>query len=388
MNNRGVHMKEVIKRIVVILCFFIPLFCFIDILNTNEKIYVTGIKNKGIDYIIPTRVTKETYEKLGLLMKEEDRKEFEACYKEEKNHYALGKCNKKEIEPIIEEAEILNYMFYNALQNKSTQDETLGIKNASNVYNVLKGRNEKQRVEYLKNAKKQINNFSDKTKKDYAYKSIVVEESKFGISQNTLRDNYISKKVIRMIIDTLLLILVSIIELIMIKNKERKTIQNILLLIILEIYSLKHNLTVNLIILGITILIMTLIYLFKNNLTKTPLEEKLEKKMKKMNPSMTWIIITILFTMVNQIIYGLYTSYHIFVGINAEKVVYQINGLEANTVLVLLLGMILIHWKKKYTKIERKVEKNNRKVIRKEESKQEEKSNKTKSKSKKKKKKK
>lgn len=339
-----------------------------DGLITNEKIYKTGIKNKGIDYIIPKRLTQDSYEKLGLLMNEADRKIYKNCYTKEKDYYILKKQDIKELTPIIEEASIINYMFYSALQSKSSQEKTLGFANPSGVYNILKGKNEKQRTEYLKEAKNTVRGFSDKIKKDYAYKSIVVEEGRFGKSPNTLRDQYISKQLIHLLLDIVILILTSILEIFWLKNKNIKPFQNIILFILIEIYLWNQNILLNLSILGIAFVLGILLYLREKNKKRKPqkLERQLEKKIleiqEKINPSMIWLGLTITFAMINQIIYGLYTSYHIFVGMDAEKVVHQINGLECNIILILLLGVFLLKWKREikveeYEVVEKQIKK-------------------------------
>ena len=384
-------MKESIRKGLIIICFFVQIFCLFDIFTTNNKIYYSGIKNKGIDYIVPKRLTEESYEKLSLLMESKDSKKFKKSYTKEKDYYVLKKSS-KDLEEILIEPEIMNYFFYNALQYKSTTDETLGITNAPGAFNVLKSLNEKQKIEYLKEPKRIIKKMSTKTKNEYIYKNIVNEESKFGISPNKLRDKYISNQVIRMVIDTILLILISFIEITYLKNQKVKPFQAIVLFIGLEIMSWNNNVYVNWVILAITLILGIIIYLTRN-IPKGKIYKTVMKRLKKIenkwNPSMIWIIITIIITMINQFLYGLYTSYHIFVGVNAETVIHNINGFECNAILVLLLLIFLYRWAKENKGPEKEVEKKKEiKVEKKEEKAKEEKKENKKSEPKKKKKKK
>ena len=384
-------MKDNIRKGLIIICFFIQIFCLFDMFITNNKIYYTGIKNKGIDYIVPKRLTEETYEKLGLLMEEIDAKKFEKAYVRERDYFVLNEYS-KELEEILIEPEIINYYFYDALQYKSTTDETLGINNAPGAFNVLKTLNEAQRKKYLKEPKSIIKEMSTKTKNEYIYKNIVNEESKFGVSPNRLRDNYISKQVFRMVIDIFLLIFISIIEITYLKNQKVKPFQAIIVFIGLEIMSWNNNYTINWILLGITFIIGIIIYLTRN-IPKGKIYKGIMKKLKKIenkwNPSMIWIILTIIITMVNQVLYGLYTSYHIFVGVDAERVIHRINGTECNILLSLLLLIFLYRWAKDNKGPEKEViKKEDKKIEKKEEKQEEDKKENKKSDSKKKKKKK
>lgn len=364
-------MKKNIRKIVIIICFFLQIFCLFDIFNTNQKIYYYGIKNKGIDYIVPKRLTKESYEELSLLMEEKDAKKFQNSYKRFKNHYVIKKSS-KELESILIEPEIIHYYIYNALQYKSATDETLGITNAPGAYNVLKGLNENQRIKYLQKPKSIIEEMNTKTKNEYIYSNIVIEEGNFGISPNKLRDNYISKQVIRMVLDILALLITSLIEINHLKNKKVKPFQATLVFIGLEIMSWNNNTVINWIIIAITFILGIIIYLTRN-MKKGKLYNNFMKRCKKIekkwHPSMIWIIITIIITMVNQVLYGLYTSYHIFVGIDAEKVIHRINGTECNCLLVLLLLMFLYRWMKEnkeiveeIVKIEKTIEEKEEKI--------------------------
>ena len=133
-------MKNNIRKVGIIICFILQIFCLFDIFNTNQKIYYYGIKNKGIDYIVPKRLTAESYEELALLMEKTDAKKFQNSYKKEKEYYVL-KNNNKDLEEKLIVPEIIHYYIYNALQYKSSTEETLGITNAPGAYNVLKGLN-------------------------------------------------------------------------------------------------------------------------------------------------------------------------------------------------------------------------------------------------------
>lgn len=92
------NMKPFWKMIIVILVFLvIQAYCDLSLPTYTSNIIDTGVTNKGVEHVLPEKVTATDYKYLEMFMTDEEIKVWENSYQQEKDYYVLD-ATKKELE--------------------------------------------------------------------------------------------------------------------------------------------------------------------------------------------------------------------------------------------------------------------------------------------------
>lgn len=308
------------KRQNFIAITIVQIVLLIIISLTISNIYNTGIENKGFKDLFFREITTETFDKLQLLMTSEDFNYYDSCYKfdKDKNIYVLKKTNKKELIRINKEVLPIHYLYYEALQTGNYEKNILGISAYKNMYNILKGLNEKQREVFLSTPKAKINKYSQNKIEQLCIKDLQVESKRIGNDINKTRDKYILNNIIIFIFSIIILIITS--KKTSSNNKQDILIQNILLLSVSLIFIYIINKLVFIILFFIYSISYFLLYFTnKKRYQKESINEFLYKIEERLNNQLfikeyykNKIIIPIIILVSNVIIYLAYTSYRLF----------------------------------------------------------------------------
>ena len=337
-------MKKIFNKKTYFIILILQVMLLVLLKNTITDLYYTGFKNKGFNNEILTTITAKTYDKYAALMNLEDFNDFDKAYKydKEKDLYNLKrKYDKKKIKQITKEVVPMHYLFYQGLQTSSK--EVLELTQYQNIYNVLAGLNNEQKNKILRDARNEIKKYSDKELKELIIKDTQLEYKNLGYDVNTIKTKYIRNSFIKLSILTLLLIVLSIINILIRKktnNNYRKLeiAQDLLLLVLIFIYLFKIKIILTVILLVIYFILIGCIKLLDNlrkqintyNIELSKLEDLIDTKEK--NYLIKWIIIPLILFILNIIIYNRYTTYHIFTGVDAYK--FQMNLLYYFMILI------------------------------------------------------
>ena len=340
-------MKKIFNKKTYFIILILQVMLLVLLKNTITDLYYTGFKNKGFNNEILTTITAKTYDKYAALMNLEDFNDFDKAYKydKEKDLYNLKKkYDKKKIKQITKEVVPMHYLFYQGLQTSSK--EVLELTQYQNIYNVLAGLNNEQKNKILRDARNEIKKYSDKELKELIIKDTQLEYKNLGYDVNTIKTKYIRNSFIKLSILTLLLIVLSIINILIRKktnNNYRKLeiAQDLLLLVLIFIYLFKIKIILTVILLVIYFILIGCIKLLDNlrkqvntyNIELSKLEDLIDtNKHKEKNYLIKWIIIPLILFILNIIIYNRYTTYHIFTGVDAYK--FQMNLLYYFMILI------------------------------------------------------
>ena len=323
-------MNKLFNKKTYFIIVIIQVILLVLLKNSITDLYYTGFQNKGFNNKVIDKVTSRTYDKYAALMKSEDYEKFDKAYKynKKKDIYTLKKkYDNEEIERITKEILPMHYLFYQGLQNSSK--EVLQVTEYQNIYNVLAGLNDDQKNKILKDARKELNTYSDKELYELIIKDTQIEYKNLGYNINNIKSKYIANCFIKISLLTIILIVLSIINIFTRKktnNNHRKLeiIQDIVLLLITFIYLFKVKLILTIILLVIYLLLFGCIKLLDNlrrqintyNIELSKLEDLIDtNKHKEKNYLIKWVFIPLILTFLNIVLYNRYTTYHIFTGV-------------------------------------------------------------------------
>lgn len=332
-------MKKIFNKKSYFFIVILQVIILIIMKNTITDLYYTGFQNKGFNNKILDKISAKTYDKYALLMNLEDFDIFDKAYKYNKKTdvYTLkDKYDKKQLIEISRKILPMHYLFYEGLQNG--YKEVLDLTEYHNIYNVLNGLSDDQKNKLLKDARKKIAEYSDKEINELVIKETQLEYKNLGENINNIKENYVKKTIIKLILETIFLIGLSIINILNRKYnntsfRKQEIFQSIFLLTITFIYLYKIKIILTSILLIIYLIVLGCIKLLDKlrkqinsyNIELSKLEDLIDtNKHIEKNYKIKWIYLIIILNIINLIIYNKYTTYHIFTGVDAYSMQLQL----------------------------------------------------------------
>lgn len=114
---------EFICTIIVVL-LFVQAMCDLSLPDYTSNLIDTGIQNSGIEYAIPEKISKESFESVQLVMTDSEAKHWKDAYELKDDVYELkdnGKDNKKQLEDELATPIVISYMMQQ--QDKSSTEK-------------------------------------------------------------------------------------------------------------------------------------------------------------------------------------------------------------------------------------------------------------------------
>ena len=107
------NMKPYWKSIIVIiLLLIVQAFCDLSLPTYTADIIDVGIQNKGVEHILPEKITKEEYDYAKLFMTDQEAKDWESSYKADGDIYERAQNDRETLEALDESLSVplvLNY---------------------------------------------------------------------------------------------------------------------------------------------------------------------------------------------------------------------------------------------------------------------------------------
>ena len=75
-------------------------FCEMSMPQYTQNIIDVGIQNKGIEHIVPSRITADEYEEAQIFMDEDQKKEWQSSYTQKGDNYILQDIKNEELEKL------------------------------------------------------------------------------------------------------------------------------------------------------------------------------------------------------------------------------------------------------------------------------------------------
>lgn len=103
-------MKHIVRNLLkywkfdllILALLFVQAWCDLSLPQYTSDIIDTGIQNRGVEHILPEKMTKEEYELFSELLTEEEKKQFEGLYENSQELYKLTVKDEKELERLDE----------------------------------------------------------------------------------------------------------------------------------------------------------------------------------------------------------------------------------------------------------------------------------------------
>lgn len=102
------------KMIICVLVFLvIQAFCDLSLPSYTSDIIDVGIQNKGVEHILPEKITAKEYEKVKLFMNDKEKAKWEACYeKASENVYERVEDDEDKLDKLDDELATAIFISY------------------------------------------------------------------------------------------------------------------------------------------------------------------------------------------------------------------------------------------------------------------------------------
>lgn len=116
--------------LIIVVLLFVQAMCDLSLPNYTADLLDTGIQNSGIEYGVPEKISKESFEAVKMVMTDEEVSEWEKAYKQDGNELELtdgAKENIKELEETFSVPITITYMMSqaDAKQSQQTTEEMM-----------------------------------------------------------------------------------------------------------------------------------------------------------------------------------------------------------------------------------------------------------------------
>ena len=87
---------------IILLLLIVQVFCDLALPTYTADILDVGIQNRGVEHILPTKMTEEEYEYAKLFMTEEEAENWDDCYVKEGDVYTRVEMEKEALDALDE----------------------------------------------------------------------------------------------------------------------------------------------------------------------------------------------------------------------------------------------------------------------------------------------
>ena len=111
--------------IVVVLLLVVQAYCDLALPTYTSDIIDTGIQNKGVEHVVPYRITEEDHAEAKLFMTADEAETWEKIYKKEGEIYTLSTTDEEELNQLDDRMIIPLVMNYQA--DQITEEEMAAL---------------------------------------------------------------------------------------------------------------------------------------------------------------------------------------------------------------------------------------------------------------------
>ncbi|MCR4716123.1 MAG: ABC transporter ATP-binding protein, partial [Lachnospiraceae bacterium] len=163
----------------------------------TSDIIDTGIQNKGIEHIVPEKITKEEYDNAILFMTDNEAKSFSKCYKKDNDYYVIKDLSKDEYE-LVDESLLLPIVINYQSEINNKREEYLAAAKSGMI-------NDEVILKMRDSYNKMIESVGDSTLESMAIAWVALRETESGVDLDKKQTDYLIHSCFKMILMALLI---------------------------------------------------------------------------------------------------------------------------------------------------------------------------------------
>ena len=209
------YLKKSAGYIVLIMgLLFLQAYCDLSLPDYTSRIINVGIQQGGIEDNVPQKMRTSTMKALSEFMDDDDMKQVEKYYEEDKDIYVLkdgiSKDERENLDHLLEKPMMLYYGMCSGSDESKAMTENLGLQEGTDPVQALGAMPEEMKTQILQEMNEKLENMPESIVSQSAVLAVKKEYTELGEDLDKLQMDYIIRSGAQMVLMALVIMLAAV----------------------------------------------------------------------------------------------------------------------------------------------------------------------------------
>ena len=209
------YLKKSAGYIVLIMgLLFLQAYCDLSLPDYTSRIINVGIQQGGIEDIVPQKMRTSTMKALSVFMDDDDMKQVEKYYEEDKDIYVLkdgiSKDERENLNHLLEKPMMLYYGMCSGSDESKAMTENMGLQEGTDPVQALRAMPEEMKTQILQEMNEKLENMPESIVSQSAVLAVKKEYTELGEDLDKLQMDYIIRSGAQMVLMALVIMLAAV----------------------------------------------------------------------------------------------------------------------------------------------------------------------------------
>ena len=209
------YLKKSAGYIVLIMgLLFLQAYCDLSLPDYTSRIINVGIQQGGIEDNVPQKMRISTMKALSVFMDDDDMKQVEKYYEEDKDIYVLkdgiSKDERENLNHFLEKPMMLYYGMCSGSDESKAMTENMGLKEGTDPVQALGAMPEEMKTQILQEMNEKLENMPESIVSQSAVLAVKKEYTELGEDLDKLQMDYIIRSGAQMVLMALVIMLAAV----------------------------------------------------------------------------------------------------------------------------------------------------------------------------------
>ena len=209
------YLKKSAGYIVLIMgLLFLQAYCDLSLPDYTSRIINVGIQQGGIEDNVPQKMRTSTMKALSVFMDDDDMKQVEKYYKEDKDIYVLkdgiSKDERENLDHLLEKPMMLYYGMCSGSDESKAMTENMGLQEGTDPVQALGAMPEEMKTQILQEMNEKLENMPESIVSQSAVLAVKKEYTELGEDLDKLQMDYIIRSGAQMVLMALVIMLAAV----------------------------------------------------------------------------------------------------------------------------------------------------------------------------------
>ena len=209
------YLKKSAGYIVLIMgLLFLQAYCDLSLPDYTSRIINVGIQQGGIEDNVPQKMRTSTMKALSVFMDDDDMKQVEKYYEEDKDIYVLkdgiSKDERENLDHLLEKPMMLYYGMCSGSDESKAMTENMGFQEGTDPVQALGAMPEEMKTQILQEMNEKLENMPESIVSQSAVLAVKKEYTELGEDLDKLQMDYIIRSGAQMVLMALVIMLAAV----------------------------------------------------------------------------------------------------------------------------------------------------------------------------------
>lgn len=209
------YLKKSAGYIVLIMgLLFLQAYCDLSLPDYTSRIINVGIQQGGIEDNVPQKMRTSTMKALSVFMDDDDMKQVEKYYEEDKDAYVLkdgiSKDERENLDHLLEKPMMLYYGMCSGSDESKAMTENMGLQEGTDPVQALGTMPEEMKTQILQEMNEKLENMPESIVSQSAILAVKKEYTELGEDLDKLQMDYIIRSGAQMVLMALVIMLAAV----------------------------------------------------------------------------------------------------------------------------------------------------------------------------------